>query len=438
MQLQTRSSARGLRAAKRLVNGACAGILALAAATALLAQTGQRGYNQIYSFGTAPVELTGLTGTGNTLYGATQTGGTNGMGSVYSLTKPAALGEPWTYTTLYNFGSRALDGSAPWGVALGDVSGDLPVLYGTTEYGGQRGMGAIFCLVPPSAPGGEWTESLLFSFSGANGEMPMAPLVADLRTGELPVLYGTTAQGGSDGSGVIFSLTPPATAGGAWTENVLQSFVAGGTEGQVPNAVVLGRGTGGAPVLYGFTEMGGTLGGGVVFSLTGSGGTWAYSDIYNLPESAVVSSGGPLTLGSDGVLYGASLLARPPDGAGALSGEVYSLTPPASPAGSWTVNTLYAFGAFKGDGSNPIAVVMGSDGTLYGTTSDGGLGYGTVYSLTPPASPGGAWTENQLYRFPGDAIGGPRSLIIGPHGSLYGTTDQLGPGVVSVVYAIEP
>ena len=92
----------------------------LTGATALLAQ--HPGYNQIYNFGAA-VGPTTLTGTGDTLYGATQTGGSQGRGTVYALTLPTTPGNPWTYTTLYEFGSNPSDGSFPLGIAIGGYSG---------------------------------------------------------------------------------------------------------------------------------------------------------------------------------------------------------------------------------------------------------------------------------------------------------------------------
>ena len=118
-----------MRAAKHLIDRTAAGILGLALATALLAQ-GQRGYNQIYNFGAA-VAPTSLTGTGNTLYGAAQSGGSQGVGFVYALTLPETHGGPWTYTTLYNFGSTPSDGTSPYAVSIGGYSNGLPVLYGS-------------------------------------------------------------------------------------------------------------------------------------------------------------------------------------------------------------------------------------------------------------------------------------------------------------------
>lgn len=58
-----------------------------------------------------------------------------------------------------------------------------------------------------------------------------------------------------------------------------------------------------------------------------------------------------------------------------------------------TLTTLYNFTGGS-DGFHPISgVVIGSGGVLYGTTFSYGsfTNTGTAFSLTPPASPGGAW-----------------------------------------------
>jgi hypothetical protein len=423
-----------MRAARFLANGACAGILGLAAATALLAQPGQRGYSQIYNFD-GVVGLSPLTGTGNSLYGATQAGGSLGMGNVYALTLPATPGDPWTYTSLYDFGVHASDGIYAFGITIGGSSGGLPILYGVTNLGGEFGNGTVFCLVPPQTPGGTWTEHVLYSFSGVDGQFPEAPLVLGIKTSGLPVIYGTSVGGGTSGQGTVFSLAPPTTPGGKWTESVLYSFGNTGLDAFGPDALTIGSGPGGAPVLYGLALAGGGNGGGVIFSLTEAGGTWTYDVIYNRPPRIEDSSPTSLSMGSDGVLYGT---VAPDDGLGNLTGFLYSLTPPASEGGMWTENTLYSFDG-PHDGLAPVTAIMGSNGTLYGVTEGGGFGHGigdgSVFSLAPPASPGGSWTEEVLYSFPvNDETGGPNSLIIGPHGALYGTTSY----GVSVVFAVVP
>ena len=66
-----------------------------------------------------------------------------------------------------------------------------------------------------------------------------------------------------------------------------------------------------------------------------------------------------------------------------------------------TYATLYQFTGYLGgpDGSFPIApVVIGPGGVLYGTAGGGGVsGYGTVFSLRPPAGSGGPWTMSVSY-----------------------------------------
>ncbi len=84
---------------------------------------------------------------------------------------------------------------------------------------------------------------------------------------------------------------------------------------------------------------------------------------------------------------------------------------------------LWSFGGTSGDTSYPFfGVTMGSGGVLYGV---GTGGCGAIFSLTPPASPGGAWTEAVLYQFEcaPDAAGPVSGLAIDSNGVLYGATD---------------
>jgi hypothetical protein len=141
----------------------------------------------------------------------------------------------------------------------------IGVLYGTTAHGGVSGdgigpNGTVFELVPPPPrPGGAWTENLIYSFQGgADGTGPAAPVAF----GKNGVLYGTTSYGGvmtgsscffEYGCGIVFQLTSPASAGGAWTEQVLYRFT-DASEGGEPNSGLV-VGTDGA--LFGTTFLGG-------------------------------------------------------------------------------------------------------------------------------------------------------------------------------------
>ena len=97
------------------------------------------------------------------------------------------------------------DGSFP---VASVVIGKNGVLYGTTQYGGSAGLGTVFELTPPTTPGGRWTEAVLHSFSGQNGDgsMPVAGLA--LSATGFGLLYGTTSEGGASGQGTVFVIKP--------------------------------------------------------------------------------------------------------------------------------------------------------------------------------------------------------------------------------------
>jgi uncharacterized repeat protein (TIGR03803 family) len=121
-------------------------------------------------------------------------------------------------------------------------------------------------------------------------------------------------------------------------------------------------------------------------------------------------------------------------------GTVFSLTPPSSAGGAWTETTLYNF-AGGTDGNAPFTgVVIGPGGVLYGTTSHAAqVGKGNVYSLTPPASPGGSWTEVSLHNFTNGSDGGnPSGLVIHSTGLLYGATLYGGSAGYGTIYSLQP
>jgi uncharacterized repeat protein (TIGR03803 family) len=61
----------------------------------------------------------------------------------------------------------------------------------------------VYSLAPPASPGGAWTETILHNFTGADGANPYADVVI----GSGGVLYGTTYIGGTANLGTVFSLT---------------------------------------------------------------------------------------------------------------------------------------------------------------------------------------------------------------------------------------
>jgi uncharacterized repeat protein (TIGR03803 family) len=118
---------------------------------------------------------------------------------------------------------------------------------------------------------------------------------------------------------------------------------------------------------------------------------------------------GALIEGSDGNLYGTT-------SGGGLSGAgtVFTIN------SLGTLTTLYSFSGSADGGQPRGALVQGSDGNYYGTTVAGGLlnGAGTVFSLTST----GMLTT--LYRFSGLSDGGQPygGLVEGSDSNFYGTT----------------
>jgi uncharacterized repeat protein (TIGR03803 family) len=190
------------------------------------------------------------------LYGTTSQGGAYYYGTVFMLEPPATPGAAWGQTVLHNF-TGGSDGLFPFAGLISDASG---ALYGTTIYGGG-GSGTVFKLAPPAAPGGAWSETVLYGFTGgSDGAEPFSALIADASG----ALYGTTEYGGASGVGTVFRLAPPATTRGTWTKSVLYIFT-GGNDGGLPNAGLIPDESG---TLYGTTEYGGAKGYGTVFKLT--------------------------------------------------------------------------------------------------------------------------------------------------------------------------
>jgi uncharacterized repeat protein (TIGR03803 family) len=347
----------------------------------------------VFTGGTDGLEPTALVlGSDGVLYGVTAGGGSGcgtGCGTAFSLTPPPDSTSPdssWTKNT-YEFGASI--------VLPGSLRSAGGVLYGTSLDGGisqcdaYLGCGALFALAPPTASAPFWTAKVLYSFPNGGGNGPVMTVL-----GRDGVFYGTS-QGGNPncpfGCGLAFSLIPPdlegKPPGGAWTENVLHTFIDRAYDGDGVAGLVIGRGPNGCPVLYGVTSGGGIYGYGTAFSLTPPaqpGDSWTERILYNFngPDGAAFPNP-TLAIGHAGVIYGTSYGIS--GGGPAASGAVFSLAPPSDESGAWTMNVLHSFTGGD-DGGNPIAgVVIGDDGVLYGsTTTGGGTGkFGTVFALRP-------------------------------------------------------
>ena len=264
--------------------------------------------------------------------------------------------------------------------------------------------------------------------------------VGSLVIGKDGSLYGVTAYGGA-GYGTIFRLTSPAADGAGWTETVLYQFK-GGADGANPRAGLVADANG---ALYGTTLWGGASGHGTVFKLfspTGDGRAWKLATIHRFQGGADGSAPrGKLALDANGALYGTTQT-----GGASNHGTVFKLTPPATPGAAWNKTTLYSFGG-DADGDQPLSgLTIAPDGALLGTTFHGGGsphcygGCGTVFQLKPSTAAADAWTETVIHRFQGATQdgGNPLAVTLGPNGSLYGVAQQRGAHLCGVVYELDP
>jgi uncharacterized repeat protein (TIGR03803 family) len=177
-----------------------------------------------------------------TFYGATQGGGTNGTGTVFSVNSVSGV-----ESILYSFGpSSGHDAQAPESGLTLATNGNF---YGMTRLGGTNNTGAIYEVTPSG------TETVLYSFPApVNSENP-APngILVQAPDGNL---YGVTGNGGSLNYGTIFKITPTGTY------SLVYSFYEnGGIDAIMPSYLILGHDGN----LYGLSLEGGTNGTGTIF-----------------------------------------------------------------------------------------------------------------------------------------------------------------------------
>ncbi len=320
------------------------------------------GFTNLYSFtatvGSFPALATnsdganpdsGLTISGNTLYGTAWNGGSLGSGTVFAVNTDGS-----GFTNLHPFANA--DGAQPNGLLLSSN-----ILYGTTRSGGESGAGTVFKL---NTDGTAFTN--LHSFNGGNGGLhPQAGLVISGI-----ILYGTVFSEGSAGGsnpnngGTVFAIN---TDGTGFTN--LYNFT-GGSDGGNPQGVLVFS----SNMLYGTTMQGGSLSNGTLFAVNTDG--TGFTNLHNF------------TGGDDG--------SGPPDGLILFGNTLYGTTAWDGTSSYGTVfavntdgtgfTTLHSFSATNSDGAPSVGLLL-SGNILYGTTGSGGnFGQGTVFSvsLLPP------------------------------------------------------
>jgi uncharacterized repeat protein (TIGR03803 family) len=275
------------------------------------------------------------------------------------------------YTVIHTF--EVGTGINPPGGLTRDSAGNL---YGTAVSGGgngsgcsEFGCGVVFKLT--TGNGGQWTESVLYSFTGGMDGIEPSYYEAPALDND-GNLYGTTINGGPSNQGVVFKVDPQGH------ETILYAFT-GGADGGVPTGSVI---LDDARNLYGTASVGGTSNAGVVFKLDSAGN---YTVLYTFTGGTDGNTPyGGLVRDQQGNLYGTTNFGGNQGSyCGGFCGVVFKVDT------NLRETVLYAFTG-QADGLGPYAgLFRDNNGNLYGTTGNGGDlncpiggGCGVVFKLS--------------------------------------------------------
>ncbi|GLI93322.1 choice-of-anchor tandem repeat GloVer-containing protein [Methylocystis echinoides] len=192
------------------------------------------------------------------IYGATSSGGANGKGELFKLSRGGPTG--YTKTTLYSF--TAYDGTPSSRPTLGPNG----AIYGVTRNGGYNAFGSVYVVQPFSATiyntsyiaGYQLTT--LAMFSGYDGAAPISPPLLD----SYGAVYGTTSAGGPSNKGVVYKVDKAPYPNAQRMKYTLYTFGSSASDGVAPTAPLIFSGDGG---LIGTNVGGDATNGGSVFKV---------------------------------------------------------------------------------------------------------------------------------------------------------------------------
>jgi uncharacterized repeat protein (TIGR03803 family) len=362
------------------------------------------------------------------LYGTTSAGGSAGLGVVFEFS-PSSNGN-WTETVLYNFTGGA-DGYQAQSLVL-DAAGDL---FGTTWYGGAAsctangGCGTVFELM--RGANNQWTKTTLHTFGASNLQQGLPTVYpSNVAIDAFGNLYGATAYGGNAAcnGGCGNAYELERSADGQFAFLVIHGFT-GGNDGWSPGGIVMGAGG----QLYGGMARAITGSLGTFFELNFTGNRWKLTDIYDFYITDTASPLSNLIQDASGNFYGTG------DFAGTYNlGGVYELTPDGK--GGWKENLIYSFSSgFDNsvNGVDPSGLTLDSQGNLYGTAAFSGRAeYGSVFELS--SQPGGGWQEKDLADFSGTVDHPFGGVIFDRSGNLYGTANEGGSSGLGAIFELTP
>lgn len=326
------------------------------------------------------------------LIGMTSDGGISpGYGTVFRY-------KNFVFSSVHQFSGNTSQGAQP----LGDLTFFGGNFYGATYAGGASNLGTIFRMSPS---GGQTPLVELTGIGGAKpGSHPHSPVLhADGN------FYGVNFSGGAGDVGTAYRLAPDGTY------TVLVQFSSAANGGTYPTGRLLAHPDGN---LYGVTGGGGAGNVGTIFRMTTSG---VITTLIEFTNNGATNKGSRpyagLTAHPDGNIYGSTQF-----GGAANKGTLFAL----SPAGVLTTLVEFTSAGPTNRGAVPqAALVVHRDGTLYGSTREGGAtNKGTIFKVTTA----GVLTTLVEYGV-GNATGeGPFTPLTLIDGNYYGTTTYGGDG----------
>jgi uncharacterized repeat protein (TIGR03803 family) len=382
------------------------------------------------------------------IYGTTTYGGAYDQGSIFQYDITTSI-----YTVKHSFLASST-GKNPWAGKLVEYPDGK--LWGATIVGGTWDFGVIYNYILSSG-----SVTKIYNFTGgANGENPGSSLVI----GNDNLLYGVTQKGGSNNTGIVFSINPSnysfskklsfngsslgstpygglfkgsdeliyglTSAGGIYNSGVLYQYsnitntlVKKHDFGYVGNGfnpagdlVMTGRDT-----LYGLTTYGGTQSGGVIFELDINSNT--FKKKFDLSNYYGVFPLNGFCLASNELLY-----ATASEGGVSNKGTFFEYNK--------KTNTIVRYPFSDIDGAFPNSKVSeSSNGKLYGMTNKGGdFNKGLLFEFDPLLK-----ILKKVFSFDGPNNGSfPEGDFVERNGILYGLTTKGGSNDKGIIFSYDP
>jgi hypothetical protein len=332
------------------------------------------------------------------LFGTTTMGGTglcdggSGCGTVYEVLTPG--GSSGVIRALHSFQEDAGGYFAAAPVTMGPEGS----LCGYTSAGT---WGTVFQLLRPSDEAGKWTFQILYTFKNeTDGNLlsVSSPLV--WKDG---ALYGIASAGAGAcaACGSVFRLSP--LSDGSWSLTTLYRFTGVDADG-LPTWIALSAD---GHLLFASASL---HAGEVLVLARQRTGEWQMR--------AMVRFGGDLgtsptnlVAGADGVVFGLTMRAH-----GGTAFEVAR-----SEENQWTAQTI---ATIDSHGYGPTSLAPGPAGTLIGVTyGDQDFYAGDAFELTPPNS-GTQWSYQKIWDFTQGPASNPLNVVVGWDGELFGVTND--------------